>query len=82
MYFKLKFTRITGKMAYFKCKFKFIKKTLLIQAIINPCPQSSLYLIEAGRKSKKVTIIGLSHNNKVKHIQEHQHIGYILRTFK
>ena len=57
-------------------------KRPLIQAIINPRPQSSLYLIEAGRKSKKVTIIGLSHNNKVKQIQEHQHIGYILRTFK
>ena len=23
VYFKLKFTRISGKMAYFKCKFKF-----------------------------------------------------------
>ena len=43
VYFKLKFTRISGKMAYFKCKFKFnLLKTLLIQAIINPCPQSSL----------------------------------------
>ena len=43
VYFKLKFTRISGKIAYFKCKFKFnLLKTLLIQAIINPCPQSSL----------------------------------------
>ena len=61
-------------MAYFKCKFKFIKKTLLIQAIINPYPQSSLYLIEAGRKGKKVKRIGLKHNNKVNQIHEHQHI--------
>ena len=49
-------------------------KTLLIQAIINPRPQSSLWLIEAGRKSKKVTIIGLNDNNNVKQIHEHQHI--------
>ena len=43
--------------------------------MINPCPQSSLWLIEAGRKSKK------SYNNRVetqqykdKQIHEHQHI--------
>ena len=35
LYFKLKFTRISGKMAYLKCKFKFIKNTFDIQAIIN-----------------------------------------------
>ena len=38
-----------------------LSKTLSIQAIINPRPPSSLLLIEAGRKSKKVTIIGLNH---------------------
>ena len=48
----------------FKFKSKFIK-TLCIHAIINSCTQSSLKLIEAGRKSKKNAIIRLKHNNKV-----------------
>ena len=55
-----------------KTIFKFIKNTFDTSHI--PCPQSSLQLIEAGRKSKKVKIIGLNHNDKVKQIHEHQHI--------